>query len=71
MESGKLVPDGIVCQLVMERIRLADCVEHGFLLDGFPRNLSQAIMLRDSGVRIHGVVHLDVCPEVGSLKSRF
>ena len=64
MREGRLVPDEIVCQLVHERLMLEDCVERGFLLDGFPRNLSQAIMLRKTGVEIHGVVFLDVARSV-------
>lgn len=44
MESGGLVPDSLVCGLVEERINRADC-ERGFILDGFPRNLDQAVFL--------------------------
>lgn len=41
VESGRLVPDEIVIQLVQERVKLSDC-ENGFLLDGFPRTVAQA-----------------------------
>jgi adenylate kinase len=41
MERGELVPDGIVVNLMEERLSQPDCKE-GFVLDGFPRNLSQA-----------------------------
>lgn len=41
VESGRLVPDEIVIQLVKERIQQADC-DNGFLLDGFPRTVAQA-----------------------------
>ena len=67
MASGRLVPDDIVCQLVLERIRLKDCRARGFILDGFPRNLSQAKLLQSFGVTIHGVVHLAVDPKVSVL----
>ncbi len=45
MESGRLVPDSLVCGLVEERIGRTDC-DRGFILDGFPRNLEQAAFLR-------------------------
>jgi adenylate kinase len=46
MKSGKLVPDGLVQQLVIERIARPDC-QNGYLLDGFPRTAPQAKMLDD------------------------
>ncbi|MBC8257646.1 MAG: adenylate kinase [SAR324 cluster bacterium] len=41
MDSGSFVPDEIVVGIVRERIALPDCA-NGFMLDGFPRNLTQA-----------------------------
>ncbi len=41
MEKGKLVPDEITIQMVLERMSATDC-ESGAILDGFPRNLKQA-----------------------------
>lgn len=41
MESGGLVSDDLIINLVKERIVQADCV-NGFLFDGFPRTLPQA-----------------------------
>lgn len=41
MEKGKLVPDEIAIQMVLERMSATDC-ESGVILDGFPRNLKQA-----------------------------
>ncbi len=37
MARGELVPDPIVFGLLCERLRQKDCVEKGWLLDGFPR----------------------------------
>jgi adenylate kinase len=39
--EGRLVPDGLVNELVQARLARADVRERGFLLDGFPRNLEQ------------------------------
>ena len=44
MESGGLVSDEIVLSIVRERIALEDCA-NGFVLDGFPRTINQAIGL--------------------------
>ena len=44
MSSGKFVSDDIVLKLVSKKITSGDC-KNGFILDGFPRNLSQATSL--------------------------
>ncbi|CAM3087150.1 adenylate kinase [Paenibacillus sediminis] len=41
MDQGLLVPDDVTIGIVEERLKQPDC-EKGFLLDGFPRTLSQA-----------------------------
>jgi adenylate kinase len=41
MKAGDLVSDKIIIEVIAKRIANADC-ENGFLLDGFPRNVSQA-----------------------------
>jgi adenylate kinase len=41
IDRGELVPDEVTCGMVEERISKPDCT-NGFMLDGFPRNLSQA-----------------------------
>ena len=41
IDHGKLVPDGIILDMIQNRVKHSDC-EKGFLLDGFPRTLPQA-----------------------------
>lgn len=41
MDKGLLVPDELICDLVVDRIQQADC-EKGYILDGFPRTIPQA-----------------------------
>jgi len=41
MESGQLVPDSLVIDIMRERINSSDC-SNGFILDGFPRSIPQA-----------------------------
>jgi len=45
MDRGELVPDGIVVRVIEERVRQRDCSD-GFIIDGFPRNVAQAEVLR-------------------------
>ncbi len=46
VERGELVPDEITIPMVLDRLRQTDC-SNGWLLDGFPRNINQAIRLNE------------------------
>jgi adenylate kinase len=59
MESGGLVSDDLIINLVKERIVQADCA-NGFLFDGFPRTLPQADAMRAAGVKLDYVLEIDV-----------
>ncbi len=62
MERGELVPDDLVARMLTERFDQPD-IKKGFILDGYPRNLSQAKTLdeildkKNSGIDL--VVYLD------------
>lgn len=63
MEAGKLVSDGIMIDLIAQRIDLPDC-KKGFILDGFPRSLPQAEaldkMLAARSLKIDRVIEMQV-----------
>ena len=44
MERGELLPDDVICQVIMERVDSEEAAD-GFLLDGFPRTVRQAEVL--------------------------
>tara|TARA_Y100001980_G_C14455018_1_gene238109 strand:- start:54 stop:632 length:579 start_codon:yes stop_codon:yes gene_type:complete len=71
MAKGELVSDDLVLQIIKERILQNDC-DKGFILDGYPRNISQAEslkeVLKDINRNIDKIVFLDVNFEV--LQSR-
>lgn len=71
MEAGELVPDDLVIGLIRERVSLPDA-RGGFLLDGFPRTIEQAValdrLLEGNGEALDAVINLLV-PE-GTLVER-
>jgi adenylate kinase len=62
LESGALVTDGIIIDLVKERIQQPDC-KKGFLFDGFPRTIPQAQALVDENIVIDSVIEIKVPEE--------
>jgi len=42
MKAGKLIPDNLTNRLVEERLECNDCMDNGWILDGYPRNVEQA-----------------------------
>lgn len=66
MESGELVPDNVITDLIRERLQKSDC-EKGFLLDGFPRSLPQAealeSLLDELDSPLDSVIRIDVSKE--------
>ena len=62
MDSGALVSDEIIIDLVKERIAQPDCA-NGFLFDGFPRTIPQAEAMQAAGVEIDAVVEIRVADD--------
>lgn len=66
MDAGQLVPDELVVDLVVDRIKNKDCMK-GFILDGFPRTIPQAealdYALNNQNEKIDYAVNVDVPDE--------
>ena len=62
MDSGGLVPDGIIIEMMAQRIREADC-DAGYLLDGYPRTVAQAQAMAAAGIEIEVIVEFWLAPE--------
>ena len=58
MNAGKLVPDELTVKILKERITKPDC-KKGFILDGFPRNLNQAKILKTI-TKIDRVIEINI-----------
>ncbi len=65
MERGDLIPDDVITEVVASRIGEDDCIERGWILDGFPRTLPQAMALDEmlGPAGIEHVVELEVSTE--------
>ena len=59
MDSGQLISDKVIIELIESRIQQADCA-NGFLLDGFPRTLPQAEAIRSNGIFIDFVIEIEI-----------
>ena len=66
MDNGDLVPDDLICKVIMERVD-SDEARDGFLLDGFPRTVGQAEVLNDALERrdraLTAALRIDVADE--------
>src|SRR5688500_5719360 len=47
MDAGELLPDDVIIDIVEERLDKADVRRRGFILDGFPRTVPQAVAMID------------------------
>lgn len=62
IDEGKLLPDDVVTELLLERLKQEDC-KNGFILDGYPRTLNQAKALDEKSIIIDKVVSIKVSDE--------
>lgn len=72
LAQGVLVPDDLTVALIRERLAREDA-SHGFVLDGFPRNLAQVealdLMLAEIGRRLDAVFFFDVDDDTASTRA--
>ena len=63
MARGDYVPDNLLLKIIKERINEHDC-DNGFILDGYPRNETQAesldVILKESSMSIDSIIQIDV-----------
>ena len=59
IESGRLVPDDVIIEIVRERLAEPDCAG-GYILDGMPRTIPQAQALVDHGIDLDAALSLEV-----------
>ena len=67
IDKGHLVPDDVTVKLVRERIKQDDC-KKGFILDGFPRTIPQAValdeFLEEEKIELAGVINIETDDEI-------
>ncbi len=63
IDRGELVPDDIVIEMVKERLNKEDC-KNGYILDGFPRTVSQAIIMEKLPIEIDVALELLVDEDI-------
>ncbi len=66
MDAGKLVPDELTCDLLLDRVKKDDC-KNGYILDGYPRTIPQAEVLDEAlaknGEKIDHAINVNVPDE--------
>ena len=63
IDRGELVPDKIVVEMVKERLKSDDC-KNGYILDGFPRTISQAEIMESLPIPIDVALEIAVDEEI-------
>lgn len=63
MDNGHLVPDDVIIGIVEERVARDDC-RNGFILDGMPRTIPQAIALEERGIHVDAAVSIEIADDV-------
>ena len=67
ISKGEIISDGMMFEILSNRLSKEDC-KNGFILDGFPRTIGQAIelenFLESKDVKLSGVLHFDIPRDV-------
>lgn len=68
IDHGRLVPNGVTIEMMAKRLRSTEVRKSGFILDGFPRTIDQAVALaelvEECDVKLDAVVSLEVNEEI-------
>ena len=59
MQAGQLVPDEVIIGIIAERLEESDC-QSGYILDGVPRTIAQAVALEKAGILFDHVISLEI-----------
>lgn len=63
IDSGKLVPDDVIIDIIRERLASDDCA-NGYILDGVPRTIPQAETMEKIGIEIDCALSIEVEDDV-------
>lgn len=63
IDKGELAPDDVVVEMVKERLKSDDC-KNGYILDGFPRTIQQAIIMEELPIEIDVALEIDVDEDI-------
>lgn len=63
MDSGNLVPNSVVVDMITKRLEQDDVKEHGWLLDGYPRSGEQAEAIEQKGIKpdLFVLINVSLC----------
>lgn len=59
IDNGQFVSDEMIIGIIEDRVSEPDCV-NGYILDGFPRTVPQALKMKDMGILVDHVIELNV-----------
>ena len=60
ISKRQLIPDDVIIQMIVSKTKQKDCSTGGWILDGFPRTVNQALALEKQGLRPTQLVELTV-----------
>ena len=63
ISRGELVPDNMVVEIIKERLKKKDCA-NGYILDGFPRTISQAEIMEQLPIPVDLVIEIHVDDDI-------